>query len=215
MSETTSRKRKLSLPLIVAGGVSSLVLALGMSPTFSAFSASIQNTVNTAGAGALIMQETDSTGTILCNSTDGGSISTNAATCATINKYGGNLNMAPGQTVTTTINIKNTGTVGASSFALTPGACTQTTNGSNNGTATDLCSKINLLIKSGSVTIFSGTATALNTGGVIDLDQKLAMSSIATGSSTPFTFAVTLDSSVGNTYQGLKVSQAMTWAFGA
>jgi hypothetical protein len=215
MSEITSKKRKLSLPLVLAGGVSSLVLALGMSPTFSAFSASIQNTVNTAGSGALIMQETDSTGTIICNSTDLGSVSTNAATCATINKYGGNVTMVPGQTVTTTINIKNTGSVGASSFALTPGACTQSNNGTANGTATDLCSKINILIKSGATTIFSGTATAFNTAGVVDLDQKLALVTIPAGSSTPFVFSVTLDTSAGNTYQGLKVSQPMTWAFGA
>jgi hypothetical protein len=215
MPETTSKKRKLSLPLIVAGGVSSLVLALGMSPTFSAFSASIQNTANTAGSGALIMQETDTTGNILCNSTDGGNVSTNSATCATINKYGGIVTMVPGQTVTTNIFIKNTGSVAASSFALTPGACTQATNGSANGTATDLCGKMMLLIKSGGTTIFSGSATAFNTAGLIDLDNKLAVSSIAAGSSTPFSFAVTLDASAGNTYQGLKVSQPMTWSFGA
>jgi hypothetical protein len=215
MSEITSKKRKLSLPLVLAGGVSSLVLALGMSPTFSAFTASIQNTVNTAGAGALIMQESDSTGTILCNSTDLGSVSTNAATCATINKYGANLGMVPGQTVTTTINIKDTGSVAASSFALQGGACTQSTNGSASGTAVDLCAKMNILIKSGGLTIYSGTAAAFATAGVVDVDVKLGVLTIPAGTSTQFTVAVTLDSTAGNTYQGLKISQPMTWSFGA
>jgi hypothetical protein len=213
MSENTSKKRKLSLPLIVAGGVSSLVLALGMSPTFSAFSASIQNTVNTAGSGALIMQESD--GTATCNSTDLGSVSTNSAVCATINKYGGNVAMVPGQAVVTNITIKNTGSVAATSFSLTPGACGQSNNGLANGTALDLCTKMNVVIKSGTTPVFTGTAATLASGGVIDINLKLAQASVAAGGSVPLTFTVTLDTSAGNTYQGLKVSQPMTWAFGA
>jgi len=115
MSDTTTqnRKRKASLPILIAGGVSSLVLALGMSPTFSAFTASIQNSVNTAGTGTLVMEEKNQAGTVTCLSTDGGSVSTNSATCATINKYSGDLAMVPGETVVTNITIKNVGTVDA------------------------------------------------------------------------------------------------------
>jgi len=216
MSETSSKKRKLSLPLVLAGGVSSLVLALGMSPTFSAFSASILNPTNTTGAGTLIMTETDS-GTNICNSADSTSLATNSATCATINKYGGNLVMVPGQTVNTTVNIKDTGTANASSFSLTPGICTQSANGNTSATApTDLCSKIKIVITSGTHEIFNGTAASFYTAGVIDVNIKLGASSIVAGAAaTPFIFAVTLDSSVGNPYQGLKVSQPLTWTFGA
>lgn len=213
MSETSKKKRKLSLPLVLAGGVSSLVLAFGMTPSFSAFSAAIQNSADTAGTAALVMQESDSSGAILCNSTDGGSVSTNSATCATINKYGGNLAMVAGQTVTTDISIKNTGSIDASSFSLTPSACTQANNGTANGTAIDLCSKIKVVIKSGTTEIFSGTAASLASGGVIDLVAKVG--TVAAGDSVPFSFDVTLDSSVDNTYQGLKVSQPLTWTFGA
>jgi hypothetical protein len=212
MSETSSKKRKLSLPLVLAGGVSSLVLALGMSPTFSAFSASIQNTVDTAGSGTLVMQETNAAGTVTCSS-DAAGISTNSATCITIDKYGANLGMIPGQTVTTTINIKNTGTIVANAFSLTPGACGQSANGTSNGTAMDLCSKINVVIVSGAKPIYSGTALALGTGGAINLLTLLSVPSIAAPSTTPFTFSVTLDASVGNSYQGLKVLQGMTWGF--
>jgi hypothetical protein len=212
MSETSSKKRKLSLPLVLAGGVSSLVLALGMSPTFSAFSASIQNTVDTAGSGTLVMQETNAAGTVTCSS-DAAGISTNSATCITIDKYGANLGMIPGQTVTTTINIKNTGSIAANAFSLTPTACGQSANGTSNGSAIDLCSKINVVITSGLKPVYSGTALAFGTTAPIDLLNKLSVSSIAAPSTTPFTFAVTLDSSAGNTYQGLKVLQAMTWAF--
>jgi hypothetical protein len=205
MSESTTKKRKASLPILIAGGVSSLVLALGMSPTFSAFTASILNDTNTAGSGTLTMQETTGA-TLICNSTDGGSVSTNTATCATINKYGGNLAMVPGQTVSTTINIKNTGTIAASSFSVTPGTCTQATNGTVNGTAVDLCAKINVVVTSGVTPVYTGTAAGFTTAVAL-------AAPVAPGASVPFTFAVTLASSAGNTYQGLKVSQPITWTF--
>jgi len=215
MSVSTKNKRKLGLPIVIAGGLSSLVLAVGMTPTFSAFTASIANTVNTAGTGTLTMQESNSTGTVLCTS-DSTTVSNNAATCATINKYGGDLGMTIGESVTTTINIKNTGTLDAASFSLTPGACAQSNNGTVNGTATDLCTKTTVTIVSGSKTIFSGTAQALGTGGSIDLLSKLGTSSVASGATIPVTFTVKLgDTTLGNTYQGLKISQPMTWAFSA
>lgn len=209
-----TRRRGAVLPVVLAGAVSSVLLGFSMTPTFSALAASIQNTVNTAGTGTLVMQESNSDGSVLCNSTDGGSVSTNSATCATINKYGGNLAMVPGQTVTTQITIKNTGTVPASAFTLAGGACTQSNNGTANGTANDLCAKVNLVIKSGSTTIYSGTAQAFNSQN-LNVLTLLGSSSVAAGTAIPFSFAVTVDPSVGNTYQGLKIAQPATWTFGA
>ncbi len=212
MSTATS-KRKLSVPVVVAGGVSAIVLALGMTPTFSAFSASIQNSTNTAGTGTLVMEEKLGSSTT-CLSTDGGSINSNSATCASINKYGGNLAMVPGQTVTTSITIRNAGTVDATSFSLTPGACAQSNNGTTNGSAADLCSRITVVVTSGSSTLYSGTAAAMNTAA-IDVLAKTGASSVPAGGTVPITFAVKADAALGNTYQGLKISQPMTWAFGA
>lgn len=208
------RHRTVAISALIAGGLSSVMLAFSMTPTFSALAASIQNTVDTAGAGTLVMQESNSDGSVLCNSTDGGSVSTNSATCATINKYGGNLAMVPGQTVTTTLSIKNTGTVTASGFSVLGGTCTQSNNGTSNGSATDLCAKYNLVVKSGSTTLYSGTAAAFATTSV-DILGKLTSSGVTAGTSIPITVAATLDSSVGNTYQGLKISQPITWTFGA
>lgn len=211
---TTRKRRQLALPVVIAGGVSAALLAFTMSPTFSAITAQITNSANTAGTGSLVMQETDSTGAIVCNSTDGGSVSTNSATCATINKYGGNLTMAPGQAVTTNITIKNTGSVAATSFTLLGGPCTQAANGTPAGTATDLCAKYNVVIKSGSTVLYSGTAAAL-AGQTIDILNKLGTSSVAAAGSVPISITATLDASTGNTYQGLKISQPLTWTFGA
>jgi len=209
-----SGRRGFAVSVIAAGAISSALLAFSMTPTFSALAASIQNTVNTAGSGTLTMQEADSTGLVLCNSTDGGSVSTNSATCATINNYGGNLNMVPGQTVTTTVTVKNTGTVPASAFSLAGGTCVQANNGSVNGTATDMCAKIQLLVKSGTTTIYTGTATGFATAN-LNINSLIASPSVAPGTSVPLSFAVTLDSAAGNTYQGLKVTQPMTLTFGA
>jgi len=204
-------KRSLALPVVIAGGVSSLLLAFSLTPTFSALTASIQNSTNTAGIGTLIMQESDGTNT--CNSTDGGNVSSNSATCSSINKYGGDLAMTPGKVATTNITIKNTGTVAASSFSLTPGTCAQSNNGSANGTATDLCSKLSVVIKSGSTTVYTGTAAGLSTS--LNLLTLLSKSGVAANESVPFVITATMDPNLGNTYQGLKVSQTMTWNFGA
>lgn len=203
------KRRRFALPLIIAGAVASLVLALGVSPTVAAFTASIQNSTNTAGTGYLSMQEVSGANT--CNSTDGGSISTNSATCATINKYGGTAApLAPGGTQSTTVTIKNTGSITANAFTLTPSACTQSNLGSPNGTATDLCSQITLKITSGATTVYNGTLAAFS--APVNLVSVLG-GTVAPGATTSFTFQVTLASTAGNTYQGLQVSQPLTWSF--
>ena len=205
MSETTS-KRRISLPLILAGGVSSLVLALGMSPTFSAFTASIQSGANLASAGTLTMEETS--GSVTCRSIDGANgLSGNSATCATINKYGGTgaLLTPGGAANVTTVTIANTGTVAATSFSLTPGACAQSALGTPVGNATDLCTKLHVKITTGTTTVYEGSASALTT--------PVALTPLANGASASYTFAVSLDSSADNTYQGLQASQPLTWTF--
>ncbi|WP_150953309.1 hypothetical protein [Microbacterium testaceum] len=211
-SPKPTRRRRLALPVVLAGSIASLVLALGLSPTVAAFTASIQNTVDTAGAGALTMQEADSSGNVVCNSTDGSSgISSNTATCSTINKYGGNLAMYPGQTVTTNVTIKNTGSIDAKSFTLTPGTCAQSATSTTYGSATDLCSQMTLVVKTGSTTLYSGTVAGFT--AAVDILNKTSTTSVASGTTTSFSFAVTLPSTVGPTYSNLKVSQPLTWQF--
>ena len=211
---STARRRGVILPVVIAGAISSALLAFSMSPTSSALAASIQNTISSAGSGTLTMQEANSTGATLCNSTDSGSVSTNNASCATINTYGANLNMVPGQTVTTNITIANTGTLPATAFTLGGGACTQATNGSVNGTATDLCTKIKLVVMSGTKEIYNGT-TAAFASATPNILTLMSTANVAPSAIVPFSFAVTLDGTAGNTYQGLKITQPMTFTFGA
>lgn len=204
--------KTLILPVVVSGLFASAIIALSMTPTLSALVASIQNTVNTAGTGSLSMKETNQDGSVVCNSTDNANNGVNGATCATINKYGGNLAMIPGQAVSTQINITNTGTVDATNFALTAGACTQSNNGVLNGSAKDLCAKYNITIMSGANEIYKGTAAALN--GHINLLDK-GITAVKPGATVPFTITAQLDASANNDYQGLQISQPLSWTFGA
>ncbi|GAA4265670.1 hypothetical protein [Frondihabitans peucedani] len=207
----TKAKRLRFAPLAIATGVlGAVLLSVSMSGTLSGFVASITNSTNTAASGALTMQEQNAGAAVTCSSTDGGTVSTNTATCATINKFGGSTTMIPGQTVSTPITIKNTGTVAASTFTLTPGAsCTQSNNGALNGSATDLCSKMTVILTNttAGTTVYSGTLANLAAGGAI------ALPAAAAGATTGFTFAVTLPSTAGNTYQGLAASLPLTWTF--
>lgn len=205
----SSSKRLHFLPLTIASGLlSATLLSLSVTGTLSGFAASITNSTNTAASGTLTMQEQNSGGTVTCTSTDGGSVSTNSATCSTINKFGGSTTFSPGTSVATPVTIKNTGTVSASTFTLTPGAtCTQSNNGSVNGSATDFCAKMNLTISQGATQVFSGTLATFAGSSAINLG------SVSAGTTVPFTFTVTMASGAGNTYAGLAASVPMTWTF--
>ena len=210
---TSSRKGKRIrfAPIALATGVlAAVLLSLTMTGTLSGFAAQITNSTNTAATGALTMQEQNAGATVTCSSTDGGTVSTNTATCSTINKFGGSTTMIPGQTVTTSVTIKNTGTVAANTFTLTPGStCAQSNSGSANGTATDLCSKLSVVITNttASATVYSGTLTALAGASAYTLPA------VAAGGTTTFSFAVTLASTAGNTYQGLQASLPLVWNY--
>jgi hypothetical protein len=209
------KKRSISFPRVLSGCVSSLVLLLGMTPPLGAFSASISGAVNSAGTGTVVMQETDSSGTVICLSTDGGGVWLNAASCSTMNKYGGDLGMRPGDSAVVVTYIRNIGTIAASSFSLAPGVCVQSATGTLSGSATDFCSKIAVSITSGLTTIVNGTAATLGSVGAIDVLSRLGLARVQPGLQITFTVTTTMDPTVDNSYQGLRVSQPMTWTFSA
>jgi len=214
MARSTPRitRRRFTPAAITTGVLGAALLSLSMTGTMSGFVASITNSTNTAGAGVLTMQETTTSGTaVTCSSTDGGGVSVNTATCTTINKFGGNLAMVPGTPSTTSIAITNSGTIAASTFTLTPGAaCVQSNNGPVNGSATDLCAKLSVVITSGATTVFSGTAATLAGAPASAFTMPAAP---AAGASIPFTFTVTLADTAENAYQGLAASLPLTWTF--
>jgi len=170
--------------------------------------------VNSAGTGTVVMQETDSSGSVICLSTDGGGVWSNDAICSAMNRYGGDLGMHPGDSAVVVTYIRNVGTV-AAAFSLTPGACVQAATAPSSGSATDFCSKIAVSITSGSTTIVNGTAATLGSVGAIDVLSRLGLARVQPGLQITFTVTTTMDPTVDNSYQGLKVSQPMTWTFSA
>jgi len=212
---TEGRRRRRFTPVVLLSGVAATaLLSLTLTGTLAGFTAQITNSTNTAATGTVVMQEQNATATVTCTSTDLGSISTNASTCSTINKYGGSTVMVPGTPVSTTVTIKNVGTAPANTFTLTPGTCTQSNNGALNGSALDLCTKLGVVITqtvSGTTTTITpvnSTLTSLASGGALTLTAP-----VAAGATVSFTFTVTLASAAGNTYQGLAASQPLVWQF--
>jgi hypothetical protein len=196
-----SKRRRFAPIALLAGVAGAVLLSLSMTNTLSAFTASITNTTNTAGSGTLAMQETNSDGSIICNSS-----LTGTASCATINKYGGSTTLIPGAAAqTTTIKIKNTGSIAASTFTLTPSACTSTAQSGVTAGSGNLCQKLNVVIKANGTQVYSGTAAGLT--------AVQNLTSVAPGTTVTITFDVSIDTSADNTIQGLVASQPLTWTF--
>lgn len=186
------------------------LLSMSVTGTLSGFTAAITNSANTVTTGSLVLQEGvgSNATTFTCTSVDGSSITTNSSTCATINKFGGTgyQTMTPGATVTQNVTFKNAGTLNASTFTLAPAGCTQSAVGGASGSATDLCSKLSVVVTQ------SGTpSTTVYTGTLAGFTASRSLTTLSSGASSTFTFAVTLDSNVGNAYQGLQASVPMTW----
>ena len=194
-------KNRLVPTVVAAGAVGTVALALATTGTLSAFAASIQNSVNTSSTGTLVLQEKSSDG-ITCTSTDG---TDNAATCSTINKYGGQV-LSPGQTSTTTVTMTNLGTLTPASFTLQPGACSTTNSASGEASTTDLCSKINLAVYAGA----DDTGSSVFSGTLSTFTAAKKLTSLAPKASQAYTFVVSVPD-LDNTYQGLTASQPLTW----
>src|SRR5689334_774974 len=108
------RRRRLAPLVWLGSAAAATVVALGVSGTLSGFTASIDNTNNSAATGTLLMSETDGTATCYSNGSAAGVPDTNAGTCATINKFGGSTAMTPGVAgPAVTVTITNNGNVKA------------------------------------------------------------------------------------------------------
>ena len=194
-------KNRLVPTVVAAGAVGTVALALATTGTLSAFAASIQNSVDTSSTGTLVLQEKSSDG-ITCTSTDG---TDNAATCSTINKYGGQV-LSPGQTSTTTVTMTNLGTLTPASFTLQPGACSTTNSASGEASTTDLCSKITVTVYAGT----DATGSPLSDPTSLSSFKTQTLATLAPKASQDYTFVVSVPD-LDNTFQGLTVSQPLTW----
>ncbi len=217
-------KRRVAIPAVIAGGLSSLLLAFSMTPTFSALTAAITNNTNTAGIGSIVMQELDSTDKVVCDSST--DVNGNGLATCTLDKYGHKMAMVPGGSSTVSIKIKNadTSSLAASTFTLTSSACTSSKNvttASFTGSATDLCAQTNVKItSSGATAVYDGAASAMPSSIALTT-AMIGSATVPVGTAIPFTIVVTFNGSAitadatSNKYANLKIAQQLTWTFQA
>ena len=219
------RRRLAAVPTgaLVAAGVGSVLIAGSSVAVISGFTASITNSVNTVGSGALIM--TESSGANTCVSS-GSTVTSNTATCSTINKYGGSTSAVPGTPISTTVTITDSGTHrGQRLHADRRQSAAQSNNGAFNGTDASFCGKVDVTIQESGKTacVFPASAstacpaTPTSAGTLASLSGSspaLTPVTVAAGASRTFVITVMLDNAAAtNADQGLLASQTLTWAF--
>ncbi len=223
MSSARHHRRRFTPFIAVAGLVSAAALATATTGVLSGFTASITNSANTVATGTLLMSETN--GATTCLSTAGtAQIGSNAGTCASINKFGGSTLAVPGQSASTSVTIKNIGTVTANTFSLTPSGCTQTTPAAGTGSDVAFCSKVLVSIEDDTVPaspscILGGTAgsacPATPTANLTSWASALALGPVNASASKTYKFTVMIAAAADNTDQGLAASEPLGWAFGS
>lgn len=195
--------------LAALGGIMSLMVAFSLTPTFAGIVASITNSVNTASTGTLVMEEKNSDGSVTCTTTG-----TGTATCATINKYGGQA-LVPGGSNTTTVKIANKGSIDASGFTVKGGACTKSNApGAVTSGAGDLCSKMVITIKANNTQVWTGTAAAFAAAPAQDV-KAIVGHNIAPNEVVTLDITAALPTDADASFQGLQISQPITWQFSA
>lgn len=218
-------RRRGFAPLVWLGGITATaLLTASIAATTAGFTASIDNSTNTVGAGSIVLQEDQ--GATTCLSTDGAATITavqdNAGTCASINKFGdATVNLAPSATwVNTTVTLTNAGTLAASTFTLTPGAtCSVAQNGPGAGTGANsyygdgsatFCSHVDVTIATGASQgsdVFTGTLATLAGHAAFSLG------SLAPNTPQQYTISIRLSATnATNSDQGLAATLPLTWA---
>lgn len=216
---TATKKPRRAAALWGSGAIAAVVLVLGVNGTLSSWtSALITNDDNSAGATAQYLALVETDGSNTCDTTT--SPNNTVAACSTINKYGGNSTMSPGDSEVVDVTFTNPGTADGNTFSYAPGSCTPT-NGSG---GVDLCTDGDL-----TVTVACSTGATYNAGAAIAaLGQSAAPGALVTktwtsapalaatsGTAVTCRFTTTLDAAAPPVDAGSQVSQPITWTLDA
>ncbi|RNM13265.1 hypothetical protein [Nocardioides pocheonensis] len=224
-NETPDERRRRAGLLWACGVVAAAIMVLAVNGTLSSWSAAIlTNDSNTAeSTTSVVLEESgpDSAGNPTTCTTSG--TAANTATCSTINKYGdggvaatGLTALSPGDSISTIVTLTNTGSGDASTFTLTPGACSSVYNsGSQSGNTPavgdDLCTQLKVAVSctGSTLTVAATPLTTLAANGPYTLTTGLA-----SGASATCTFTVSLPAATPANYSGQTVTQGLTWEIG-
>lgn len=167
-------------------------------------------------AGLVMVQSVPGTGTTCSSAANG----TGTATCSTVNLYGGSSGpLVPGGAAhTNEVTITNAGTRSAHGFALVAGPCDSArapgAHFSGNG---DLCEELRVRITAENYTVlFDGTAAMLENATIDLLDVVGQRGPVTAGAHRLYTVEVWLEATAARAaYQGLEVTQSLSWRFSA
>lgn len=202
--------RKLLLSLLVLGAISTFIGA----GTFASFSAITRNGANTFENGTVTMTNISGSevGGVDCDSP------TYDGTCGVLFNVG-STNLRPGAPATTnSLTIKYTGTLTTSNFVLY-----STGYAKNSGSPVTLCTAtdpglmLDLVIKAGSTSIYTGTLNAFNTShGSAANGLQLAVGSGTAGvwntdDTVTYTIEISLKGIADNSYQGCQQDITFNW----
>ena len=218
-TSTATKNRRRGVALWGSGSIAAVVLVLGVSGTLSSWtSALITNDDNSAGATASYLALVETDGVSTCDTTT--SPNNTISSCSSINKYGGNSTMSPGDSEVVDVTFTNPGTIAGNTFSYAPGTCSPT-----NGTGgVDLCTDGDL-----TVIVACSTGATYNAGAAIAaLGQSAAPASLVgkswtsapaldDASATAITcrFTTSLDAAAPPVDAGSQVAQPITWTLDA
>ncbi len=217
ISDDAQRGRRV-VPLVwAASALAALMLVLGVNGTLSSWTSAIvvnkDNQVGTIQAVVLTESGLDGTGSAATCASSGNA--TNSYNCTQINKYGNGgvkqLNLAPGQSVTSSVSLTNTGGLAASSLTLAAGSCAsafQSPLTGTPGTPNTLCEALTVAVScTGNATMtISAVALSAFTGGSFNVGGGLAH-----GGSTTCVFTVALSGAASPLVAGQTATQDLTW----
>jgi hypothetical protein len=219
MDDHSNDKRRRSAQLWVGAGLAATVLVLGVNGTLSSWTtALITNDQNTAGATSTYVALIETDGTNTCDTT---TLPNNTdAACSTINKYGGDTTMSPGDSSVVDVTFTDPGTGDGNTFSYAPGSCTPT-----DGTGgVDLCTDGDL-----TVTVSCSTGASYSAGAVVAaLGQSATPGTLATkswtsapalaaasASAVTCRFTTALSAAAKPSDAGSQVAQPVTWTLDA
>lgn len=194
-------RKRFSAVVIGAGVVAAVALSLSFSGTLSAFTLSFLHSTNTVSTASTSIEQRNADGSTLSCAPD----ASGAASCSNTNLYSG-MTLRPGDSASTTVTFKNTGSTTPTAFTFNPGACTTTPS-----SGTDLCDRVIVTMKWRSADVLPASTKPKAIAGT----SVAVPNPPAPGESYTAVVTVTLPTGSANDTSGLSLSQPITWTFTA
>jgi hypothetical protein len=212
LASTPRRRSVPSLAGLVAACLASGILVLTVFPSLAAALTGQLNAGPPGAAGQLLIEESNAARSTCSSAVIEDSA---GAICSSINAFGSAPALAPGRPHATTLVFTNVGSVPVSSFSVDAGRCSPSRPGRSGVARTDLCDLVSVSITAAGTTVFDGSATDFGSADAIDILGRAGVGPLASGQNIAVTLTLRLSETVDNRYQGLRIAEPISWAFGS